>query len=63
MRRPGEVVVEPHAVEAGLLGEHGGVAEVLPPPAERVEQQVHLHPADRTGGVPPAMATTVGLDG
>ena len=55
--RPGEVVVEPHAVEARLLGEHGGVAEVLPPPAERVEQQVDEHAADRTG---PSLLLTSG---
>ena len=57
------MIVEPHAVEAGFLGEHGGVAEVLPAPTERVEQQVHLHATDRTGGGPLAMATTAGWTG
>jgi hypothetical protein len=41
--RAGEVVVQPHAVETGVLGEQGGVADVLPPPAERIEEQVHQH--------------------
>jgi len=62
VRSASEVIIEPHAVEAGFLGEHGGVAEVLPAPAKRVEQQVHLHATDRTGGAPLAMATTVRPD-
>ena len=57
VRRADEVVIEPHAVEARLLGNHGGGAEVLPSPSERVKQQVHLHAADRTGDVPALLGT------
>ena len=37
VHRPGEVVVEPETVEAGLLGRDRAVPQVVPRPAERVE--------------------------
>ena len=43
--RSGQVVPRPHPVEARFLGHDGGIADLLPSGAERVQEQVHSHEA------------------
>lgn len=45
MHRAGQMVVEPHAPEAGPLGRGGAGQGVVDADTERVEEQVDLHAA------------------
>ena len=57
MHRAGQMVVEPHAPEAGPLGRGGAGQGVVDADTERVEEQVDLHEAsmaEPTGWTDPA---------
>jgi hypothetical protein len=57
MHRAGQMVVEPHAPEAGPLGRGGAGQDVVDADTERVQEQVDLHQAsmaEPTGWTDPA---------
>ena len=64
MHRAGQMVVEPHAPEAGPLGRGGAGQGVVHADTERVEEQVDLHeasmaePTGWTDPAPPAIGGT-----